>query len=267
MNYTKNQNKKVTAGVVQFDVAPGEISSNLEKAVSGIKSLSRSNADIVLLPELWSCGFDVPNMAGHAGKTPEILLRLKTLAVKYHMLIAGSLPEKNGESLYNTMFLIDSDGSIAGAYRKVHLFVPLCENECFSPGDRLICCNTSIGKIGLAVCYDLRFPEVIRASAIKGAWLVVVSAQWPLVRMGHWDTLLRARAIENQIFVMGANACGVAKSPQFSGHSAIISPSGKIMANAGTRPGHAATEINPDDVSKARKLFSSIYERIPEAYE
>lgn len=267
MNYSKNHNKKITAGVVQFDVVPGDISSNLKKAISGIESLCRLRTDIVLLPELWSCGFDIADMAGHAGKTPGILSRLKALAEKHHVLIAGSLPEKTGESLYNTMFLIDSDGNVAGAYRKVHLFSPLCENECFTPGDRLICCNTSIGKIGLAICYDLRFPEVIRDCAIKDAWLILVAAQWPSIRIGHWDTLLCARAIENQIFVMGANACGTGKNPQFSGHSAIISPLGTIMASAGTKPGNTATKINPEDISRVRKYFSSIYERMPEAYE
>ena len=258
---------KIKAGVFQFDIVPGDLKSNVKRAFLGIEALCRAGTDIIVLPELWSCGFDIPNMAVHAGKTPGILSRLKAVSEKHHVFIGGSLPEKKDGMLYNTFFLIGPDGQLVCAYRKIHLFAPMCENECFSPGDRLTCCETSIGKIGLATCYDLRFPEVFRSLALKDARLILVSAHWPHARIMHWEILLRARAIENQVFIMGVNACGAGKSPEFSGHSCIIAPEGEILASAGTKPGYAAAMIDLDTVERVRKRFSSLYERIPEAYD
>jgi len=257
----------IKAGLIQFDVRLGDISANLQSAVDGIGRLADKGAELVVLPELWSCGFDTSRICDHAEKTPGLISELSGLAKKHHMMIAGSLPEIHEGCAYNTLYLVGQKGFVSGAYRKIHLFPPLGEPEYFTGGKDAVVCPTPFGDIGMMICYDLRFPELSRSLALKGAQIIVVSAQWPKSRIEHWDVLLQARAIENQVFMIACNRCGKDGGLEFCGHSQIISPSGKIMAMMDDRAGEALAEMDLNDIVTSRKHFDCLKDRVPAAYE
>ena len=198
-----------------------------------LSELAARDCRLAVLPEMWSCSFPYPVLRDMAEKTPAILERMRNTARDKRLVIAGSLPEAREETIFNTSYLIDSTGEIAGKYRKIHLFSLYNEQKHFGEGRSAEVFSTSIGKIGLMICYDLRFPELARKLAIEGAEIICVSSLWPLVRIDHWSLLLRARAVENQLFVIGCNGCGAEKKITWGGASAIISPMGSALAEAG----------------------------------
>ena len=139
----KKNPKTIIAGVLQFDVKSGDIDANLTSVTNGIARLGEKGSHIAVLPELWSAGFGSPSqLILQAEKTPQILETLSQFAKKHHMIIAGSLPEKDGNGLYNTMMIIDKDGTMAGTYRKIHLFSSIGEDKAFFPGNQAVVCNT-----------------------------------------------------------------------------------------------------------------------------
>jgi predicted amidohydrolase len=263
---TKNP-ETLIAGLIQFDVKTGDIDANLISVINSILRLGEKGAQIAVLPELWSAGFDSPSkIKEQAKQTPQILETLHLLAIKHRMIIAGSLPEIFEDRLYNTMRVIDQDGTIAGRYRKVHLFSFIGEDKVFSAGNQAIVCNTSCGPIGLMICYDLRFPELCRTLALAGARMVIISAQWPESRIHHWDTLLQARAIENQIFIAAANRVGRDGDLLFNGHSQVVSPDGKILAKMIDQTNTATAQIDFSEIDVFRERFNCITERQMSVY-
>jgi predicted amidohydrolase len=260
------QTDLIKAGFVQFDIRNGDIPSNKKTVRESIERLAGQGADICLLPELWSCGFDPSAMKNFAQKTPGILEELSKTALQYRMMIAGSMPELHREHLYNTLFLLNGNGEIAGTYRKIHLFPPLKENACFTSGEAPIVCRTAIGPIGLMICYDLRFPELCRSLALQGARIVLVSAQWPEARIDHWDLLLRARAIENQVFIVACNRVGRDGDLIFNGHSQIISPWGNVLTILKNSGGEDLAELRMSELLSARESFDCLTDRVPDAY-
>lgn len=256
----------INIGIVQFDVLTGESIKNCDTAVKGICSLAADGADMILLPEMFSSGFDYDKLREHGNNTPDILQQLKETAKSENVIIAGSMPEIEDNSIYNTLYLIDRNGTIAGSYRKVHLFSPTGEHEHFQNGKQAVVCETTAGKIGMMICYDLRFPELCRKLAHDGARLIIISAQWPSPRVAHWDTLIKARAIENQVFVAAANRCGQSGSLSFPGHSQIISPWGKELAKADDSATLLNASLDFSEIAKAREAIPCLDERIPEAY-
>ncbi len=255
------------AGIVQFDVRPGDIELNLSSALKGIDQLKAQNAKIALLPEMWSCGFDNKNLGKHAEKTDNIIDELTLMASRYNMIIAGSLPESSGNDIFNTMYLIDGDRGLVDTYRKIHLFSHAHEDKCFCAGNRAVVCETSVGPVGLMICYDLRFPELCRTLTLSGALLVLTSAQWPLERITHWDILLRARAIENQIFMVAANRCGMENNIEYGGRSLLVSPYGEIFANAQDRECIISSEIDLEQLFEYRRKIPCLNERMPDTYD
>ena len=258
--------KLIKAGIIQFDVHVGNLESNLAMVKKRIASLAKQGVQLVLLPEMWLCGFANERLDHLSETTPGVLQELSQVSKKLHLTIIGTLPEKGAGGVYNTAYIVDRDGSVAGAYRKVHLFSPTGEDRYFKPGRKPVVCKTSIGPIGLMICYDLRFPELCRALALQGAKMVAVMAQWPAERAVHWKVLLKARAIENQLFILGANRCGADGDLVYAGHSRIISPYGEVMARAGKRPAVISADLDLDFLERIRKQIPCLKERMPEAY-
>lgn len=249
------------AGFLQFDVKSGNIDSNLSSVEKGLAKIAAVNTrispGIIVLPELWATGFAYENLPQLSGKTPDLLENLQALSTKYNVTIAGSLPEFSWDSYYNTLFITNSKG-IAGSYRKQRLFSPMGEDAFFTAGTDHLPIQTDLGPIGALVCYDLRFPELLRNQATLGARLVVVPAQWPAARVNHWRILLQARAIENQMFVIAANRCGTTDDTTFGGHSMIVAPDGSILLEAGENMECNGTMLDLEMVSRARTLFSTV---------
>jgi predicted amidohydrolase len=258
--------KTIRTAIIQFDIHPGDVERNVRIAKQRIAILAKEGIQLILLPEMWSTGFANERLKELSDTTPGVLEDLSRVARSQHLTVIGSLPEKRGGKVYNTAYVVDRDGSIAGTYRKVHLFSPTGEDRYFEPGRKGVVSETSLGPIGLIICYDLRFPELCRSLALGGATIVGVVAQWPAERVAHWDVLLRARAVENQLFVLGANRCGRDGDLVYAGHSRIISPDGEIMARAGKRTATLSATIDLRAVEQTRKRIPCLKERMPQAY-
>ena len=258
---------KFKAGFIQFDVKTGNIDSNFSKVKKELESLAKQGVELVVLPEMWSCGFDNEHLEKHAKKTPEILKELLRISKDKNMVIAGSMPELSDNGIFNTMYVTDKDGSLAGQYQKVHLFSLTNEDKYYIGGNKNVVCKTSLGPIGLMICYDLRFPELCRALTLKGACVIIVSAQWPFVRIKAWNLFALARAMENQVFLIGANRSGTAMAMEFGGHSIIVDPNGDILANATKEDKTAWGQIDLKRIDNIRKIMPCLKERVPQAYE
>lgn len=250
-----------TAGFIQFDVKLGETEHNLAEVRKGLAAFTLQSPGLAVLPELWAAGFDYPQMEAHADCTQELLEVLREEAICYNIYIVGSLPEKKVEDgrtlIFNTLYVVGPEG-VVGKIRKQQLFAPMDEDQYFTAGNDPRPVATKLGGLAGVVCFDLRFPDLARNQVAKGAQLLVVSAQWPASRREHWRVLLMARAIENQVFVVGCNRCGTSDEIEFGGHSMIVSPSGKVLAEAGTNPDNTTVMVDPDLLAGSRRLFTSV---------
>lgn len=249
------------AAFLQFQISLGDPDLNLEKLHATFIRLTPEPGTIIVLPELWATGFIYPRLAELAAATPRLLEKLHALARGHAVYFAGSLPEHDGDNskfrIFNTLYLTGPDG-LLGTYRKNRLFPPWRENLFFRAGFNPQPIATPHGDTGALICYDLRFPELARIQAAAGARLLVVSAQWPTVRLDHWRILLRARAIENQLFVAACNSCGRTGDFLIGGHSMIIAPDGTILAEAGQDEETGKAKLNGSLVDELRDKFCTV---------
>ncbi len=219
------------AGCLQIDVTP-QPGDNFQQIREGLGRLDPPPGALVVLPELWLHGFDYGTLQGQADQTGHVLDQLRALASEYAVILAGSLPEPDQDLIFNTLFIINEHG-VVGRYRKQHPFVPMQENDHFSPADSLEMMADGQGLFGGLVCYDLRFPELARTQVQQGARILVICGQWPQARISHWRLLVQARAVENQVFVVACNRAGRTGETRFGGHSMIVGPDGTILREAG----------------------------------
>lgn len=260
-----------------------ETATNLDLAAELIAAARREGASLVVLPENFSVmpatEKDRLAFAEPDGDGP-VQSFLADQARRHRVwLVGGTAPLRagDGERLSSTCLVFDSDGCLAARYRKIHLFdVQVSdaeyyrESDAFEPGpvsgDNLVCVDTPAGRVGLSICYDLRFPELYRALVDKGAEIVTVpSAFTATTGQAHWEPLLRARAIENQIFVVAPGQWGAhASGRQTHGHSMIIDPWGRILAARESGNGVVAADIDLDQQADIRKRFPSLdHRRLP----
>jgi predicted amidohydrolase len=191
-----------------------------------------------MLPELWHVGaFEIDQLAQHAQAIDGPLMTdLGALAAELGIwLHAGSFAERASDGdLFNTSVLFDPNGSVAATYRKIHLFgFDGGETTVLAGGDELVVVDTPLGPTGLATCYDLRFPEMFRALNEGGATSILLTSGWPTPRISHWDVLTRARAIENQMWLVACNEVGEQGPVTLGGHSVIVAPTGDVVALGG----------------------------------
>lgn len=251
------------ATAIQFDIVLGDIDANLSYVLSEIKSLPE-DVKVVALPEMWSTGYSWRKLGKLAERTPEILKELKNVSRK-GLVIIGSLPETDETGVYNTAYVIDS-GEVLDKYRKIHLFTPMKEDLFLKAGNGPLLSNTSAGSIGVLICYDIRFPELARRLTLEGAEILVVPAEWPHPRLDHWRTILKARAIENQLFIIASNRCGKQGMVRFCGNSMIINPWGEVISEAGEREETIIAEVDLGLVAKYRKDMPALKDRRQEVY-
>ena len=220
--------EQVKCAAIQFNIVIGDIATNLNTATIALRKVARQGVKLAVFPEMWSCGYDYRNLTELAQDTPEVLQQIQSLCAELDIVTVGSLPELDGDTIYNTAYVIDK-GEIVANYRKLHLFSTMREDQFLGSGEESVVVDTSAGRLGIAICYDLRFPELFRKLALAGAEIVCIPAEWPKPRQEHWKTLLRARAIENQLFIVAANCCGVQGKLDFFGLSQLISPLGNVL--------------------------------------
>lgn len=258
--------KTIRAAAIQFNVKQGDVDANLAYVREALTRAAAQGVQLAVLPEMWSTGFAYKNLNELAKRTAGIVEELLELSCRLKLVICGSMPEPDGvNKVFNTIFLIDN-GKLAGTYRKIHLFSLLKEDLAFAGGDKWLLADTSIGKVGVIICYDLRFPELTRRLAVEGAQVICVPAQWPKPRQEHWRALLRARAIENQLFVVSCNACGLIGKLDFFGMSMIIDPKGEVLAESGEEEGEIVAQLDLQVMVDWRAQIPCFNDRKPEYY-
>ena len=259
--------KKIIAGCYQFDVRSGDVDRNLASVEEAVGEFAKDGCRLLVLPEMWSSGFAYPRLKSMAENTPAILESLKAWGSRYGMVLVGSLPEAESGRIFNTSYVIDASGKIAGKYRKMHLFSLHNEHLHFGRGETALVCSTEAGRVGVMICYDLRFPELARRLALDGAEILCISALWPKARVDHWSLLLRGRALENQCFVVGCNGCGREEQMEFGGSSAVVSPTATVLAQADDRESRIVALLNPEEMAAFRKQIPCFPDRLPDAYK
>jgi len=257
--------KSIRCASIQFNISLGYIDANLDKAVAALRRVARQGAKLAVLPEMWSCGYDYRNLAELAKETPAVLKSIQEECRELGMVCVGSLPELEEGTIYNTAYLIDK-GELVGSYRKLHLFSTMREDRYLGAGNQALVAETSLGRLGIAICYDLRFPELFRKLALEGAEIICIPAEWPKPRQEHWKTLLRARAIENQLFVIAANCCGVQGKLDFFGLSQLISPLGTVLQVAGEEDTELVANLDFAELENYRKQINILADRRADIY-
>jgi predicted amidohydrolase len=248
---------------IQMSVVEGDKTATIDKAIENIRRCEGDN--LVILPEIWNIGFMsfdryLAEAEDSKGRT---LIRLCEAAKEIGAFLhTGSFVEKKNGKYYNSSYLISPDGNVLANYLKVHLFgYNSRETQLLSPGDSIVTVDTPLGKIGLATCYDLRFPELFRRMVEQGAEIFLVCSAWPYPRLEHWLMLNRVRALENQCFLISANSVGLNQGIQFVGHSMITDPWGTILAGAGDKEVIIKSEIDLADLEAARQQFPALADR------
>jgi omega-amidase len=227
--------RRVRVAAIQMEVCSGEPRKNMVRAEAMLNEAAGQGARAALLPELWTTGYALDRFEQFAGECAEMTLQfLKKEAARLSMaIVGGSFPERGPDGIYSTCYTIGPDGQVIASYSKEHLFPLLNEPTYLRPGKPGIVSATPFGRWSSLICFDIRFPESARQLAYGGAEVLWVPAEWPHVRLEHWRTLLRARAIEDQLFVVAANRTGEGDNTHWGGHSTIIDPWGNILAEAG----------------------------------
>lgn len=257
--------EQITITLVQMNVSLGCPKKNLHRVEKLLQQINEA-PDIILLPELWSSGYDYEHFTQLATTTPTMLKQMAKIAKSRSSYIGGSLVEADNGNFYNTFFLIDPKGTRLAAYRKIHLFSLMEEERHFSPGQTPCIIEIYGLPVGLMTCYDIRFPELSRTLALQGAQLLLICAQWPRPRTSHWSALLKARAIENQLFIAACNRIGRGSEHHYPGSSAIIDPWGETVLKAPQRQGAFSATLNFTKVKEVRRTIACFNDRRPETY-
>lgn len=253
--------------LVQMEIALGDPEANFSRAERWIAQAASQGAQLVLLPELWATGYALPQAEALADPLGEgVFATMSRWAETYGVVLGGSHLEETFKGVHNTFALYGSDGFLWAAYRKIHLFAPLGERLYLLAGDQIEVVQLPWCAAGMAVCYDLRFPEMFRLQAVDGARVFLLVAEWPQQRMDHWHMLLRARAVENQAFVLAVNRVGKDHKYTYVGGSSVIGPDGRLKRRLGADPGLLIEDIDLAEVDQARAKFSPVRERRPEVY-
>ncbi len=253
--------------VAQIDVAWGQPEVNLARASEWIAEARRRGSDLVVFPELWTTAYDLVR-AGQYASTPDegVFRSLSQLARQHHIYITGSVLKRQQDAIYNCAPLFSPAGDLLGDYDKIHLFRLMDEDKYLTAGRRTPLFDLPWGRCALGICYDLRFPELFRKYALAGAELILIPAEWPYPRLEHWRTLLRARAIENQCFVVACNRVGRGGDAQFFGHSAVIDPWGRCLVEAGESEILLTVSLDLRLVQDVRRQLTVFDDRRPDVY-
>lgn len=254
--------------LIQMDMKLGESADNFAHAKALLRRAAALGADLALLPETWNTGFFPADLAARSDRDGAAVKALcAPLARELQMNIAaGSVSDLRGGRVYNTAYVFDRTGACVASYDKAHLFTPMGEHEHYTAGDRLVTFELEGHRIGLLICYDLRFPELSRSLTLAGAELLLLPAQWPAVRRYHWETLTAARAIENQVFLAACNSCGRAGETVYGGRSRILSPLGEVLAAAGGDEEIITAEVDFSALRDIRASINVLHDRRPEVY-
>jgi len=249
---------------IQMGVVEGNKTATIEKALEKIRCCRGS--DLVILPEIWNVGFMsfdryISEAEDRNGPTMTMLIHAaKEIGAHLH---TGSFVEIEKGKYYNSSYIISPEGELLANYRKIHLFgYNSLETQILTPGNSVVVVDTPLGRIGMATCYDLRFPELFRNMADQGVDLFLVCSAWPYPRLEAWQMLNRVRALENQSFLISANSVEMNQGARFVGHSMVVDPWGTVMAGAGDKEVILKSELDMGEIHTVRKEFPVLKNRV-----
>ncbi|MCJ0868695.1 carbon-nitrogen family hydrolase [Streptomyces sp. AP-93] len=253
------------ASLIQIAVNEGESVVSRRSRVADLVR-EQSGSDLVVLPELWTVGafayeqFETEAEPLDGPTYGAMAAAARDAGVWLH---AGSFVERAGDgSLYNTALVLSPTGELAATYRKIHRFgFDQGEAVLMSAGETLTTVALPEQTLGLATCYDLRFPELFRGLVDAGATTLVVSAGWPARRRGHWTLLNRARAVEDQSYVLACGTAGTNGGVEQAGHSLVVDPWGEVLAEAGPGEEVLTVDLDPKKVAETREQFPALKDR------
>ncbi|MBQ7044450.1 MAG: carbon-nitrogen family hydrolase [Clostridia bacterium] len=256
---------------IQLDMKFCDVQSNFALAEKLIhQTVKKENSDVVVLPETWSTGYyPKDNLmsfceADGARSKKTFSLLAKKLNVN---IVAGSVPTLKNGKVYNTAYVFNREGEAVGEYDKTHLFTPMDEHKLFECGKSTEVFSLDGHKCGIIICYDLRFPELVRTLALEGIEILFAVSQWPEKRIEHLKVLSQARAIENQMFVAVCNSCGEADGTRFGGNSRLIDPWGNVLASADEKEEIITADCDLEIIKEIRASINVFNDRKPELYK
>ncbi|MFZ5649681.1 MAG: carbon-nitrogen hydrolase family protein [Bacillota bacterium] len=265
------------AAICQMAVT-GDKTKNLETARRMIAVAAAGGAGLVALPEMFNCPYVARLFPQYAESYPggETFTMLSAAAREEKVyLVGGSVPERDGDRVYNSSFIYGPDGALLGRHRKMHLFdvdlpggVRVMESSTLGPGSSVTVIDTGLCRIGVAICYDIRFPELIRIMALEGADVIVVPAAFNMTTgPAHWDMVYRCRAVDNQVYVMAASPARDTGAPYVAyGHSMIVDPWGDVVSRAGEGEQLITGEISRERIEKIRSELPLLKHRRTDLY-
>jgi predicted amidohydrolase len=246
---------------LQMDIAWEDRAANFEKVREHAGRARDAGVDLLVLPEMFSTGFSMnPGVTGEPpdGETPAFM---KELAATHGMVIVGGYVQRRRQGRgANAALAVGRDGAVLSEYFKTHLFRSLGEHEVHEAGAGPRPFSVDGVEMACFVCYDLRFPEIFRM-VVPGASLIMVIASWPDSRRRHWDILLQARAVENQLFVVGVNRVGEGGGLRFDGGTVIVDPMGNTVAAGGEEEGLVMADLDMDLVAETRARMPFLQDR------
>ncbi|MEW9698922.1 carbon-nitrogen family hydrolase [Paenibacillus sp. SI8] len=256
--------------LIQMDIAIGDPDTNytrLNKLLTEAVS-AEVKPDVIVFPEMWNTGYaltEIHHLADQDGARTKAFL--SEFAQKHSVnLIGGSIADKRGDQVLNTIYAFDRQGQEIAEYSKIHLFRLMDEEKFLHSGDQLGRFELEGVPAGAMICYDIRFPELARKLALDGARILFVPAEWPHPRLHHWRTLLMARAIENQMYVVSCNRVGTSGTTNFFGHSMVIDPWGEVLVEGDEREAVLHATIDLNEVVRVRGKIPVFEDRRPHLY-
>lgn len=248
----------------QMDVKLGEKTANIEKVRELLRRAEEEQADVICLPELFTTGLQKETVVDLAEPIPgETTEKLRELAQDHNMLIAGSILEKEGITIFNTAVLAAPEG-LVGTYRKVHPFLE--EANHITGGREYSVFDTSVGKIGLLVCYDAAFPEAARLLSLQGAQIILLPSNWMNPFLDQWRLVTSARALDNQVWLVATNRIGSGETYTYFGRSRIVSPYGKAVAECGEDEDVGVIEADLGKSVEFKEIVNFLRDRKPHTY-
>ena len=269
---------KVRIALCQMNVVDDK-KANLKKAGSLIADSADRNADFIVLPEMFNCPYSNDKFVEYGENEHDscTLNTISQLAESYNVyILAGSIPEREDDKLYNTSYLFDKTGSIIAKHRKMHLFdidvkgrITFKESDVLTAGDDFTIADTDFGRIGIGICYDVRFVELARIMAEKGAEILFYPGAFnQTTGPAHWELLFRSRALDNQVFCIGvAPALNIDASYHSYGHSIAVNPWGEVIAQAGEKEELVICEIDLSEIKKVREELPVLKNKRKDLYE
>jgi omega-amidase len=244
---------------VQLDIAWEDRAANFRKVETLLEATPPTAGSLVVLPEMFASGFSMNLVLTRQGPAREDEAFLAGLARKHQVFVSGGVVSPGSETKgRNEAVAFSPEGTLLARYTKIHPFSLGGEAQCHEAGSEVVTFPWAGFTVAPFVCYDLRFPEIFRDAVRQGANLFVVMALWPVKRQQHWLTLLQARAIENQAYVVGVNRVGAEPGYTYAGRSVVVDPHGVIIADAGERERVLGALVETEVVTGWRRDFPAL---------